>query len=156
MESRTKQGFPGALPFFGNNREQEDARERHGRDEETRVRRARKRGQNPAQCSVPSQKRMTPEIIMVRCPSRMAGHARLKPICTASRGVLPERNSSLVRSNISTFASTAMPTEMMSPAIPEAVSVTGITLMTASMNARAFGRSASALMRPGRRYHARS
>ena len=33
MESRTKQGFPGALPFFGNNREQEDARERHGRDE---------------------------------------------------------------------------------------------------------------------------
>ena len=100
MESRTKQGFPGALPFFGNNREQEDARERHGRDERREYAEHENEGK-PCTMLVPSQKRMTPEIIMVRCPSRMAGHARLKPICTASRGVLPERNSSLVRSNIS-------------------------------------------------------
>ena len=37
---------------------------------------------------------MTPEIIIVRCPSLIAGHARLKPICTASLGVLPHLNSS--------------------------------------------------------------
>ena len=53
---------------------------------------------------------------------------------------------------MSTFASTAIPSEMMSPAMPEAVRVTGTNFMTASMSAK-YSASAMVAMTPGSRYH---
>ena len=64
--------------------------------------------------------------------SRIAGHALLKPILMALMSVRPLRNSSLRRSNISTFASTAIPTESIVAATPDSVSVTGSSLKIAS------------------------
>ena len=56
-----------------------------------------------------------------------------------------------MRSNVSTLASTARPKEMMSPARPADVSVTGISLKSTSINAK-YDTSARDAMTPGRRY----
>ena len=71
---------------------------------------------------------MTPVIIDEVFESRIDGHAREKPSCTASMMPLPLRNSSFILSNIRMLASTAMPIDRMKPAMPAAVSVTGIIL----------------------------
>ena len=64
--------------------------------------------------------------------SRMEFHARLNPASTAGTTFLPIRSSSLVRSKIKMFASTAMPMERTNPAIPASVSVTGTMRKSAS------------------------
>ncbi len=58
--------------------------------------------------------------------SRMADQARLKPLSTALSNVLPFFNSSLMRSKIKMFASTAMPIERITPAKPARVRVTPV------------------------------
>jgi len=80
---------------------------------------------------VPNQKRMRAVMKFEILESRIENQAREKPVETASAMLRPERNSSLTRSKISTFASTAMPIEIINPAIPAAVSVTGKSLKSA-------------------------
>lgn len=80
---------------------------------------------------VPNQKRIIAVIMVEELESRIENHAREKPIETASKTVLPERISSFTRSKIRILASTAMPNEMINPAIPAAVKVTGNNLKSA-------------------------
>ncbi|OPZ57006.1 MAG: hypothetical protein BWY87_01719 [Deltaproteobacteria bacterium ADurb.Bin510] len=65
--------------------------------------------------------------------SRIDGNARLKPASMPARSVLPSFSSSLRRSKIRMFASTAMPIERMKPAMPGRVSVTGMILKSAKV-----------------------
>ena len=81
---------------------------------------------------LPKKKSTSAMRIVETLPSRIEGHARLKPVCIASCTVRPTCNSSLTRSKIRMFASTAMPSERMNPASPASVSVTGISLNTES------------------------
>jgi hypothetical protein len=60
---------------------------------------------------------------VVRFESTMADMACLKPSSAAVRGTLPALSSSRMRSKIRTLASTAMPMDRMSPAMPGMVSV---------------------------------
>ena len=53
----------------------------------------------------------------------MAENALEKPFITASLTVLPSASSSLIRSNIITLASTAIPIESIIPDIPGKVNV---------------------------------
>ena len=62
-------------------------------------------------------------IIVVILPSIIAESAFLKPFPIAERTDLPRPISSLIRVNIITFASTAIPIESTIPAIPGRVSV---------------------------------
>ena len=87
----------------------------------------------PLTTDVPIQKRMIATIIAAICESRIDVHARANPSSTASRRPLPFLISSFIRSKVSTFASTATPTEIRNPAIPAHVSVTGISLKSASI-----------------------
>ena len=64
--------------------------------------------------------------------SRMAGNARRKPVSTAGPTLRPWRNSSRVRSKMSTLASTAMPTLSTKPASAASDMVTPMTLKSAS------------------------
>ena len=57
------------------------------------------------------------------------------PASTAAPMVLPKRNSSFMRSKISTLASTAMPMERMKPAMPARVNVTPMSLKIARATA---------------------
>jgi hypothetical protein len=77
---------------------------------------------------VPNQKRIMAVIILEIFESRIENHALEKPAEIESATVLLERNSSFILSNIRTLASTAMPMEIINPAIPAAVIVTGINL----------------------------
>ena len=88
---------------------------------------------NPLISDVPSQKRMIAVIILEMFESRIENQAREKPLETESEIVLPDRNSSLTLSKISTFASTAIPIDIINPAIPAAVKVTGNNLNKASI-----------------------
>ncbi len=99
---------------------------------------------NPLISDVPNQKRMTAVIIDEMLESRIEGHALLKPSLMASRAlretwptpacpVFRPRSSSLVRSKIKMFASTAIPMERIKAAMPAAVSVTGISLNNAKI-----------------------
>ena len=63
---------------------------------------------------------------VVKFASRIESHARPKPSSIATGHDLPERNSSLMRSNIRILLSTAMPIERIKPAMPGSVSVMGI------------------------------
>ena len=81
--------------------------------------------------------------------SRMAGHARLKPMLMADTRVLPLRSSSFMRSNISMLASTAMPTESIVAATPDSVRVT-VSLYTANTRTAYISRATAAIT-PGRR-----
>ncbi|OPZ44110.1 MAG: hypothetical protein BWY94_01745 [Actinobacteria bacterium ADurb.BinA094] len=60
--------------------------------------------------------------------SRMVRKPRAYPEFTAERTVLPCRTSSLMRSKMTTLASTATPMVRIMPAMPGRVSVTGIRL----------------------------
>ena len=61
--------------------------------------------------------------MVVKWLSKTAEKARWKPTRTAARIVLPFQSSSLMRSKISTLASTAIPIESTKPAMPGSVSV---------------------------------
>src|SRR3989344_2186027 len=67
---------------------------------------------------VPNQKRIRAVIRFEILESRIDNQALEKPSFTASAMVQPERNSSLMRSKISTLASTATPIEIIKPARP--------------------------------------
>src|SRR3989344_7394898 len=82
----------------------------------------------PLISEVPNQKRITAVSKLEMLESRIESQAREKPAVMAWGILLPARISSLIRSKISTFASTAMPMEIMKPAIPAAVRVTGKSL----------------------------
>ena len=77
---------------------------------------------------LPNQYRMPQAMKVVTLLSLMAGHARLNPVSMAALGVRPARSSSFIRSKMSTLASTAIPREMMKPATPARLIVTGIIL----------------------------
>src|SRR3989338_8523481 len=87
----------------------------------------------PLMSDVPSQKRNTAVIMDEILESRIEGHARAKPSLMESAVLLPPRNSSFMRSKMSTLASTAIPTERMNAAMPAAVRVTGMDFKRASM-----------------------
>ena len=68
--------------------------------------------------------------------SRIDGHARRKPSSTAPVFGSPRFNSSLIRSKISTFASTAMPMVSTNPASPARDIVkSGMSLKSPSVRA---------------------
>ncbi len=77
---------------------------------------------NPLMAPAPKMARMTPVMIVVRLESKIAEKAFLYPSSSALRKVLPAASSSLIRSLMSTFASTAMASERIIPAIPGRVS----------------------------------
>ena len=69
-----------------------------------------------------------PAMMVVMLESRIAENARLNPLSTEARTVLPARISSFMRSKMMTLASTAMPMDSTMPAMPGSVSCTpGIT-----------------------------
>src|SRR5579872_846877 len=78
----------------------------------------------PLTVPVPSQYSTAAPTIVVTCESKTVVKARLKPTPTAARVVRPAHSSSLMRSKISTFASTAIPMESTNPAMPGSVSTT--------------------------------
>ncbi len=63
-------------------------------------------------------------MIVKKFESLIDDQARLKPSSRAAPNGLPLFISSLSRENISTFASTAMPIEIINPAMPDKVNVT--------------------------------
>lgn len=69
------------------------------------------------------KKRMQEVMITVIFASKMVTNARLKPDWTASLSSLPDAISSLNRSKMRTFASTAIPMDRMTPATLGSVSV---------------------------------
>ena len=93
----------------------------------------RKVSANPCMSGVPNQKRIRAVIILEELESRIESHARENPFFVDSAIVRPPLNSSLIRSKIRTFASTAIPIDIINPAIPAAVRVTGINLNNASI-----------------------
>ena len=66
-------------------------------------------------------------ISVVMLASRIVQSALSKPVAIAARGDFPARSSSRMRSKMSTFASTAMPTVSARPAMPGMVSVASKT-----------------------------
>src|ERR1700733_4505085 len=95
---------------------------------------------------VPKRKRMAAETIVVTWVSRMVVHACAKPWSTAAAGDLPARSSSRMRSKMSTFESTPMPTVRITPAIPGKVSVAVVKPMKPSRITRFRKSARSALM----------
>jgi len=84
---------------------------------------------NPLMTAVPPiQKRMMPVRMEERFESRIELHARWNPSFIASFSDFPAFNSSLVRSKMRMFASTAIPIESMNAARPAVVRVTGMSL----------------------------
>ena len=76
----------------------------------------------------PNQNSTTAVMMVDMFPSRIDGHARSKPAFNAANRSLPARSSSLARSDISMFASTANPSESITAAAPDSVRVTGMSL----------------------------
>ena len=105
----------------------------------------------PLISDVPNQKRISAVKIEEMFESRIENQARSKPVRTASAIVRPSFNSSFILSNTNTFASTAIPIEIMNPAIPAAVSVTGINLKSANIIKIKNDRDTTATM-PGNLY----
>jgi len=99
----------------------------------------------------PNQNRIIATNKVVRFPSRIDGHARVNPSSMATIKFLPARSSSLMREKMSTFASTAIPTDKITPAIPANVRVTGITLNNARRSTR-YKRRAKHAKSPGTLY----
>ena len=83
---------------------------------------------NPFTGPVPKVKRITVIINVVRFESKIATNPLLNPASIALRIVFPNLSSSFILSNIITFASTAIPADRISPAIPGRVSVASIKL----------------------------
>jgi len=79
----------------------------------------------------PNQKRIALVIKVARFESRMDGQARFQPRSIACCKVRPFLSSSLRRSNIRIFASSALPVLNRKPAIPGKVKVTGMNLKRA-------------------------
>ena len=73
---------------------------------------------NPLTEPDPKMIKIIPIKIVVTFPSKIALNAFSYPILMASNNPLPERNSSRIRSLISTLASTAIPNVNTIPAIP--------------------------------------
>src|SRR3954452_16038260 len=78
--------------------------------------------------------RMTDEIIVVMWESMMVTNARSKPSEIDSGTLNPSLNSSRMRSNMSTFESTAIPMPRISPAIPGSVNVQPNMMRAATVN----------------------
>ena len=89
-------------------------------------------------------------IRVVILPSMMADNALAKPDLIAESTVIPARSSSLIRANMITFASTAIPTDRMIPAIPGSVMVISNRLMH-RITIIQYITSAMELAKPGRR-----
>ena len=85
---------------------------------------------NPLIVPVPNMPRTRAAIRVVTLPSMIADSALWKPPLTACFTDLPSASSSLIRVNMITLASTAIPTDRITPAIPGSVSVTLNRLMT--------------------------
>ncbi len=66
---------------------------------------------------------MADVMMTVMFASKIVVKARLKPACTAKRKIFPDAISSLKRSKIKIFASTAIPIDRMTPAILGKVNV---------------------------------
>ena len=72
----------------------------------------------PTIVPVPKKNSTPAAISVVRLESKIAVNARRKPESIALLTVLPMRSSSLMRSKITTLASTAIPIDKMMPAMP--------------------------------------
>ena len=79
---------------------------------------------NPLIVPVPNIPSTRAAISVVTLPSMIADRALWKPPFTACFTDLPSASSSLIRVNMITLASTAIPTDRITPAIPGSVSVT--------------------------------
>ena len=77
---------------------------------------------------LPKKNRMNAIIILEMFASRIEVQARSKPTLNASPIARPRIHSSRARSKIKILASTAIPIEIINPAIPAADNVTGISL----------------------------
>lgn len=84
----------------------------------------------------PNMYRKKAAIRVVRLESRMVAKAWVKPCLIAYCGVEFIFSSSLIRSKIRTFVSTAMPRVRMIPAIPGMVRVAWIMPINATMKTR--------------------
>ncbi len=78
---------------------------------------------NPLIVPVPNPNNTIAAINVVIFASAIVENAFEYPASILARGLLPDRNSSRIRSKISTLASTAIPTVKTIPAIPGMVSV---------------------------------
>ena len=103
---------------------------------------------NPRIWSVPIAYSKIAVISVVRFASIIVIVAREKPLRIAAFTRAPSANSSRIRSKISTFASTAIPTVRTRPAIPERVKDAPIMTITAKINTR-FNSKANAATNPG-------
>ena len=90
---------------------------------------------NPFTKLVPNQYKIIEVIILEALESRIDIQARENPSSTAAPRFRPARSSSLIRSNIRIFASTAIPMERINPAMPAAVRVTPRSLNMRSVSA---------------------
>ena len=81
----------------------------------------------PLTALVPISYRIRAAISVVTCESIIVDIALFEPVSVATRTVLPSMISSRIRENMTTFASTAIPIEMMIPAIPGSVSTVPIS-----------------------------
>ena len=98
---------------------------------------------------VPKMNRIIPVRKVVTLESIMDDNAFLNPSVTANLKFLPNASSSLIRSKISTLASTAIPMDNTIPAMPGMVSTAPSEAMTPSKKNRLTNRAMSA-MKPAR------
>ena len=103
---------------------------------------------NPRIGPVPKAYSTIPVIIVVKFESKIAEKALLYPSASDREMDLPARSSSLMRSKISTLASTAIPSVSTNPAIPERVSTEWKEASTPSVK-KLFTTSAPSASRPG-------
>ncbi len=104
----------------------------------------------PLICSVPMVQSTVAVIRVVRLASTMVVVARPKPLRMAMRKAAPRASSSRIRSNISTLASTAMPTVRTRPASPGSVNAALTAIMIARIRTR-FATSARQATMPEKR-----
>ena len=88
---------------------------------------------NPFIVPVPSQNKTKAALNVVRFASSIVMKARLNPLFTDEIKFKPSLLSSLMRSNIMMLASTAIPIDSISPAMPGSVKVAPRSLKVASV-----------------------
>ena len=81
---------------------------------------------------VPKKYKIKATIKVVKFPSLIDDHARLKPFSTLNKRSLLYFRSSLILEKINILASTAIPIDKTIPPIPAKVNVTGINLIRAN------------------------
>ena len=86
---------------------------------------------NPLTSAVASANRMNAVMNVTTFASTIAANPRVYPVAMPDTIERPPRTSSLTRSNMTMFASAAMPIVRIRPAIPGSVSVIGISLISA-------------------------